>query len=48
MFHKFDINVDINKLEQMYRIADRNFDGALNFDEFKECAFSEKANKIFS
>jgi Ca2+-binding EF-hand superfamily protein len=48
MFHKFGINVDRNMLEEMYRVVDGNYDGALNFTEFKECAFSEEANKIFS
>ena len=48
MFHKFGIIVDRNKLEEMYHVVDGNYDGALNFNEFKECAFSEEANKIFS
>ena len=34
MFHKFDINVDINKLKAMYRVFDGT-DGALDFEKFK-------------
>lgn len=34
MFHKFDINVDINKLQAMYRVFDGT-DGALDFKKFK-------------
>jgi Ca2+-binding EF-hand superfamily protein len=48
MFKNSDIENDEKDLELMFKTVENKKDSSLNYNDFKKCAFSEEANKIFS
>ena len=48
MFKQFNINMEKEDLKKLFDVMDQDKDNALNFDEFKNCALSEKGQQVFN